>query len=119
MFFTKLKSFVNFLRIFGFFSVSFDGHGNMKLRMFDRIVLMLKALLSICFIVTNFYHPITEDCCDDSVMLTVAWKIINLTEDFLVPLLFLHQWSKYDEIIGFYSHLDKIDNRVTISSLNR
>lgn len=82
----------------------------------DKILLAIKAFLAIFFIATNSFFPTLSDCCH-SEMASTAWNLISVLEVFAAVLLFLHQWRKYDAIIGFYHHLNEIDARVSFLAI--
>lgn len=114
--YTKSRWFFWYLKFFGFFSVSFDGpvcHGRIEIKMKDKVLLVIKVFLAIFFIATNSTFPASNDCCQ-SEMASTAWNLISISEVFAALLLFIHQWKKYDAIIGFYHHLNEIDARVSL-----
>lgn len=112
--YTKSRSFFLYLKIFGFFSVSFDGpvcNGKIKFRLRDKLVIVFKILLAIFLIIASLLYRPESDCCF-SEMASTAWILINLLEVVVVLLLIVHQWRSYEAIIEFYHYLNKIDLRV-------
>lgn len=112
--YTKSRSFFWYLKVFGFFSVSFDGpvcNGKIKFKLRDKLVLLFKILLAIFLIVASLLYRPESDCCF-SEMASTAWTLINHLEVVVVLLLIVHQWRSYEAIIEFYHHLNTIDSRV-------
>lgn len=117
--YTKSRWFFLYLKFFGFFSVSFDGpvcHGRIEVKMQDKLLLAFKVFLAIFFAAASSFFPSLDDCCQ-SEMASTAWNLINVLEVFAPFLLFIHQWKKYDAIIGFYHHLNEIDERVRLLNI--
>lgn len=111
-FYTTAWPFLLILKIFGFFSVSFEGpvkEGIIKFKIFDKVNLAVKLLIAILFLLVDTNEPFSSN---KPRLATLAWNVRVNCSLVLLLLSFLYQLINHESIIRLLHLLHKNEDQV-------
>jgi hypothetical protein len=111
--YTSIQPFLLVIKVFGLFSVSFEGpthQGRIKIKILDIINLLLKAILSL-YLLQNTTTDDGEQSYG-SALANTAWGLVLRCSAFSLLLLLVYQIIKQKSVIEFFNLINKIDNQV-------
>lgn len=111
-FYTTAWPFLLILKIFGFFSVTFEGlihMGNIKFKIFDKLNLGVKLAFLTYLLFTDTDDPPTSN---KPRLAIIAWNVRIKCSLVLLTASFLYQLMNHEPIIRLLHLLHKIENQV-------